>query len=412
MAQQLFQEGHEVRMHIQDKTCQDVGEGLVLKADNLSKSIEWADIIICDDIGFGKQAEELRSKGKTVWGGSEYSDKLELHRAFGQEEMRDAGLSILNCETFQSLPDGIAFLSNTPGRYVFKPHGEGQADKILTYIGQSDDGTDMRTFMEQVSRKWSKLVGEFDLQQFVSGVEIGISGFFNGSDFIDPIEVTFEHKPLMNGNIGPATGEMGTTMFWTNKHSKLYQQTIGKMVGKLQGYIGYLDINCIADKQVIYPLEFTTRFGYPTIYLLLETIQGDWGQQMYDIARGKHFEIPVSSPVAMCVVIATPPWPYTSREVFEKYAKGTLINVEGAVENRLPLGIWPVEVKCTDGELMVAGDSGYNLIATGSGMNMEDAKRMAYHRVEKVKIPNMMYRTDIGFSWEEDLARLRQWGWM
>jgi phosphoribosylamine--glycine ligase len=62
--------------------------------------------------------------------------------------------------------------------------------------------------------------------------------------------------------------------------------------------------------------------------------------------------------------------------------------------------------------LIVAGDSGYNLISTGSGTTLEDAKRMAYHRVDKVKIPNMMYRTDIGFAWEEDLAKLRQWGWM
>jgi phosphoribosylamine--glycine ligase len=412
MAQRFLLEGHDVRMHITDKACQDVGDGLVPKAESLTKSIDWADFIICDDIGFGKQAEELRAKGKVVWGGSEYSDRLETDRTFGQEEMREAGLCILSCETFTSLPEGIAYLTNSPGRFVFKPHGEGQEDKILTYVGQSDDASDMLTFMAQVGRKWSKQVAEYELQQFASGVEIGVSGFFNGSDFIEPIEITFEHKPLMNGNIGPATGEMGTTMFWTNKHSKLYQQTIGKMVGKLQGYVGYLDINCIADKQIIYPLEFTTRFGYPTIYLLLETIEGDWGQQMYEIARGKYFELPVSSQVAMCVVIATPPWPYSSKEVYEKYSKGTLIGVEGAVENKLPQGIWPVEVKCVDGELMVAGDSGYNLITTGSGATLEDAKRMAYHRVEKVKIPNMMYRTDIGFTWDNDLARLRQWGWM
>ncbi|HET6512761.1 MAG TPA: phosphoribosylamine--glycine ligase, partial [Candidatus Kapabacteria bacterium] len=345
MGQRLLDEGHDVRIHISDNDSQDVGEGLVPKVENLDRAIERADLIVFDDTGFGEQAEKLRAKGKTVWGGSAYSDKLELDRTFGQEEMREAGLSILACETFSSLPNGIAHLTNHPGRYVFKPHGDGQNDKILTYIGQTDDGSDMLTFMEQVGRKWSKSVKEYELQQFVAGVEIGISGFFNGLDFIEPIAATFEHKPLMNGNIGPATGEMGTTMFWTNKHSKLYQQTIGKLVAKLQGYVGYLDINCIVDKQVIFPLEFTTRFGYPTLYLMLESILGDWGQRMYDIARGKFMTLEVSDPVAMCVVIATPPWPYASREAFEKYAKGTLINVEGASAHKLPQGIWPVEVK-------------------------------------------------------------------
>lgn len=412
MAQRLMTEGHTVQMFIRDPNAADVGEGVVEKVTRIGREATSADLVVADDIGFGEQLETLRKQGATIWGGSAYSDRLESDRAFGQRELRDAGMCVLASETFEEFRSAAHYIAVHPGRYVFKPDGRAQEDKILTYVGQRDDGSDMLAFIEQISRSYAKNSMTFELQQFVSGVEVGVSGFFNGHDFVEPIEVSFEHKPLMTGNIGPATGEMGTTMFWTNKKSKLYRETIGKIVTKLQGYVGYININCIADKRVIYPLEFTTRFGYPTLYLHLETITGDWGSTMLDIAQGRDVEVQTSSPVAMCIVVATPPWPYSSKEVFQRYSADTIITVEGSMEGKLPQGVWPVEVKFVHGSLMVAGDCGYNFVVTGSGESLEEAQRMAYHRLSCISIPNMMYRTDIGFSWNEDLAKLRQWGWI
>ena len=39
---------------------------------------------------------------------------------------------------------------------------------------------------------------------------MAVGAFFNGNDFIYPINVNFEHKKLFPGDIGPFTGEMGT----------------------------------------------------------------------------------------------------------------------------------------------------------------------------------------------------------
>ena len=68
----------------------------------------------------------------------------------------------------------------------------------------------------------------FQLQRRVTGVEVAVGAFFNGSRFVTPVNINFEHKKLFPGNLGPSTGEMGTTMFWTEPN-RLYLQTLEKM---------------------------------------------------------------------------------------------------------------------------------------------------------------------------------------
>jgi len=65
------------------------------------------------------------------------------------------------------------------------------------------------------------------LQRKVKGVEISVSAFFNGSEFIYPLNVTFEHKKLFPKELGVSTGEMGSSMFWV-KHSPIFDATLKK----------------------------------------------------------------------------------------------------------------------------------------------------------------------------------------
>jgi phosphoribosylamine--glycine ligase len=409
---QFQREGHDTRMWIKDPNYADVGDGMIPKVRKHEEFGHKADFVLCDDIGLAGIAAHYRNSGTVVWGGTDYSDKLELDRGFAQNEFRDAGLSVLSEQSFKNIEEAVRYVEQNPARYVFKPNGSAQEEKILTYVGRAEDGSDLLTLMRHLARSNSGAAQSFQLQKFESGVEIGISGFFNGQDFVEPIELSFEHKKLMTGDIGPATFEMGTTLLWTNKLSRLYRETIGRMVTKLRGYTGYFDINCICHDQHIYPLEATCRFGYPTLYVNMEGLRPPFGETMFRVARGEFVNFETSAQIAACVVIATPPWPYTSPEVFAAYGANSLVIVGGADGTDLPEGIYPAELQHSNGSFYTAGGTGFTCVVAAHGTSIEEVRAEAYNRVGRINIANMMYRTDIGSLWHADISRLREWCWL
>ena len=258
------------------------------KTDDWKSEVDWADVVVFDDVlGMGAMAEELRGSGKPVVGGSPYTDRLEDDRAFGQQELKAAGISIIPQENFTSFDDAMAYVQANPNRYVIKPSGEAQNIKRLLFVGEEDDGRDVIQVLEDYKRFWSDKMKEFQLQRRIMGVEVAVGAFFNGKEFVTPVCVNFEHKKLFPGDIGPSTGEMGTSMFWSEPN-RLFNATLKKMEAKLAEarYIGYIDINCIVNNNGIYPLEFTARFGYPTISIQQEGLLTPMGELLRELAEG------------------------------------------------------------------------------------------------------------------------------
>lgn len=410
IAWQVVKEGHRVKYWIEDEKEREVSEGFVQKVDDWKKHVDWADVIICDDVlGLGTIAQKLRKQGKYVIGGTSYTDRLEDDRTFGQEELKKHGIPIIPYKDFRSFDKAIRYVERHPGRYVIKPTGQKQFLKTLLFVGEEEDGKDVLQVLDDYRRAWAKKIPEFQLQKRVTGVEVAVGAFFNGKRFLYPINVNFEHKKLFPGELGPATGEMGTTMFWSGPN-KIFNQTLKKMEGKLarEGYVGYIDINCIVNGNGIYPLEFTSRFGYPTICIQQEGMNMPISEFFYDLARGKNFEIKVKSGFQIGIRIVVPPFPFQDEETFNVKSKDTVI----IFKKKPPEGVHIEDVKLVNDEWVVTGTAGVVLIVCGLGQTMKQAQAQAYRRIENIIIPNMYYRTDIGDRWVEDSDRLHNWGYL
>ncbi len=754
-AWQISKEGHGVKYFIEAPEEKEVADGFVPKTDNWRKELDWADVIVFDDVlGQGKKARKLREQGHNVIGGSPYTDMLEDDRSFGQEELKKSGIPIIPYKDFTSFDDAISFVQENPGKYVVKPSGEAQNIKRMLFVGEQDDGKDVIQVLDAYRKAWSKKIKVFQLQKRVTGVEVAVGAFFNGKEFIYPINVNFEHKKLFPGNIGPSTGEMGcyddqtevltrdgwklfrnlsyedelctlnqsnheiefhvpeaivcfghhrelitirnqtldiavtpdhnmyvsgqhdartgtgkfgfvkamdleyqsvikrtgtwqgsevsvfvlpsvavghysgrqvlyqqtgemeipmdewlsfmgiwlsegsasygkvsisqeagenaemiasmlerlpfrftrsgvefyaynkqlfsyldafgkapekkipqfikdlsprqidiflewfamgdgtqmrgfrifytssklladgiqelllktgkvgivkerlprgrlwikdhfassdrvqyevlervkkldswidrrdtkrskydgkvycatvrnhvmyvrrngkpywcgnTAMFWSEPN-KLFNSTLRRVETKLrdEGYVGYFDLNCIVNSSGIYPLEFTSRFGYPTISIQQEGMITPISDFLYDLSRGTKTKLKVKSGFQVGVRVVVPPFPFRDRKTFEAQSKDSVVTFKKPNTE----GIHIEDVKLVNGEWVITGAAGVALIACGTGQTMRQAQSQAYNRINNIIIPHMYYRKDIGDRWFDDSDRLHSWGYL
>jgi phosphoribosylamine--glycine ligase len=207
-------------------------------------------------------------------------------------------------------------------------------------------------------------------------------------------------KPYWCGN---------TSIYWA-RSNPIFESTLLRTKEKLAAskYVGYIDINCIANSKGIWPLEWTGRFGYPTISIQMEGITSEWGPFLADIATGKDTQLRTKKGYQVGVVVCIPPWPFEDEKAFRKYSEGATILFRRQSRDGVHIG----EVKQENGDWHIAGRSGYALVVTGSGATMPDAIREAYANVKNVMIPNMFYRNDIGQRWTRDSDMLLSWGYL
>jgi len=408
IAWQIVKEGHEAKYFIEDKGERDIADGFVPKTTDWEKDKDWADIIVFDDVlGFGKEAEKLRKEGRTVIGGSEYTDRLEDDRSFGQEELKKCKINILPFRDFNKFDDAIKYVREFPNEYVIKPCGEAANIKRLLFVGMEKDGSDVVRVLQSYKRVWSDVIKVFQLQRKVAGVEVAVGAFFNGKKFIRPININFEHKKLFPGNIGPATGEMGTSMFWAETN-KLFESTLLKLEGRLaeERYTGYIDLNCIVNGNGIYPLEFTSRFGYPTISIQQEAMVTPIGEFLAGLARGENVDLKVKKGFQVGVRVVVPPYPFRDKKTFSSYSKRATVVFKKSDNLE---GVHIEDLKIIKGEWVVTGNAGVALIVVGTGLTMKEAQRQVYARIQNILIPNMYYRKDIGDRWFEEGDKLMMW---
>lgn len=411
----LQDEGHTVKVAISQPEARGTLAGMVEQVDDWRAEIDRIraagsdGVILFESVseGFGAIQDALRADGLQVIGGSAFGDRLENDRAFAQTMLAEHGFPRGHVHEFTDASKAEAFIAAHPKRYVLKFSGPDFASSD-NYVGQLADGRDVRAML----RRRSTMAGAFILMDFIEGIEMGIGAYFDGTHFIQPACLDWEHKRFFAGDMGELTGEMGTVATF-DRSAVFFEKTLGRIEPFLKGHnhVGYINLNTIVNDEGIWPLEFTCRFGYPGFAVLSPLQQTSWSDLFRMMLRHSPPAFVTQPGFSVGVLLTTPPFPYTRKQVPEPIGLPILFDDPLDEDDRRNLHFG--EAGLAEGELVTSGLYGWTMVVTGCGSTIEAARQAAYARVRRVHIPNARYRLDIGAKLlVQDLERVERMGYI
>ncbi len=381
-------------------------------------SMKWARdglIFITGNCKFMRELDRFRDIGFKIFGPTYKSAQLEIERGVGMETLKQAGIDVPHYETFDSLESACKFARKSDKPYVFKPLGSAD-DKSLTFV--SNDPAEMVGWIERQIRRGLNIKGQCMLQEKIDMCcEIGVAGWFGPQGFLTgKYQLSWEHKKLMNDEVGPQTGETVSLCKYVESDRLITEMLLPMEKYLLKaGHTGDLCVGLGIDKKgKAWPFEFTARAGWPAFFVQVASHKGDPVKWMIDLLNGED-TLKVKDDVAIGVVMAQPKCPYNVSKPAD--VEGNPIS---GLDEDLDDAYHPIGVMMGKGPKMDDGNvtdgyvpqttGEYVLCVTGLGKTISDAKEKVYKSVGKIHFADAIYRTDGGDKVTKVLPKLHEFG--
>ena len=126
----------------------------------------------------------------------------------------------------------------------------------------------------------------------------------------------------------------------------------------------------------MWPLEFTSRFGYPG-YCICEALHDEpWDAIFRKMLGAGERTIHTRPGFAAGVVLTVPPFPHGHG--YDELSRGLPICLDPGMTYAERRALHLGEVALEDGQLVTSGQIGYVGVATGTGASVGEAREAAY----------------------------------
>jgi len=333
----------------------------------------------------------------------------EKDRCFSARLAEACGMKVPQAWSCKTKQEAIERIEQQQGKVVLKGDEQyrGNSD-FRTVVPQTPD--DLIYFLEGTSSFDRQ--GSILLLEKIEGIEVGFGAWFNGQEFLPPYYVDFEHKVACNANrSGVLTGEVGTLLFHDFDLTLKAWKVMTRFAGALreQGtFHGLLDVNCILTPSGdLYFLEFTSRFGKPTLELVLSQVAGDVGDMLYNVASGSSSPLPLLTDFVCGVCAFTYGMPLAdSSDVFP------MPLVHGIEQAHAHADVRMLDVTIQHKDKVRAHWNSRSLVVNGCGASADLARQRAYDGIKHINYWGMTYRDDVSESWDRDRYGLLEHGYI
>ena len=201
--------------------------------------------------------------------------------------------------------------------------------------------------------------------------------WFDGKRFLSTCYSGYAHKRLFPGEIGPVVACSGATLSQDPSARCNFTQGLSRSLQAAR-YVGPV----LAHEGII------SSYMYPGVTeCMLTGLQQPVGNFFDHLIRG-NAKIRKTSDWFVTVHISIPPYPHRTPKAKE-------IPLRGSSFDKGLKYMWLEDAKW-DGELVCAGTSGSIGYVSAHGRCKAEAMRRAYRCIERMDIPELQYRSDIG----------------
>jgi len=337
--------------------------------------------------------DEFKNRGLTVFGPDKAAAQIEGSKIFSKNLMKKYNIPTADYKVFEDPKDAISYIDTAPMPIVVKADGLAAGKGVIIAPDRSTAKEAIKTMM--IDKAFGKSGSRIVLEEYLEGPEVTVLAFCDGKRAV-PMVSSRDHKRVFDNNKGPNTGGMGAVSpapAYTPEIAEIVerdiiQRTIDAMASEGAPFQGVLYTGLMITKNGPKVLEYNCRFGDPEAQVVIPRLKTDLVEVMQAVIDGDltNAKIEWKSEVAVCVVIASGGYP-------GHYETGKIISGLDDAEKNGSI-VFHAGTAEKDGKIITVG--GRVLGVTALGKDVDEARKLAYESVSKIRFEGMHYRKDIG----------------
>ena len=331
-------------------------------------------------------------EGLKIFGPNKQCAQLEGSKAFAKDFMERHQIPTARYREYTDLREAKNALGIYGYPMVIKADGLAAGKGVVIAQDEKEAAEALEQMMAE--KKFGTAGDKVVIEEFLQGIETSILCFVDGKSIV-PMVSAQDYKRIYDEDQGPNTGGMGTYspsyIYEEKLEAAVAEKILAPVIRGLKAdgldFKGVLFIGLMITEEGPRVLEFNTRFGDPETQVILTRLETDLVDILESILEERlaDQEIRWSDRKTVCVVMAAGGYP-------ESYEKGRII--QGLMEQNEETVVFHAGTKRVGEDILTNG--GRVLGVTAWGDTVEEARRKAYQRVEKISFENMQYRKDIG----------------
>lgn len=338
-------------------------------------------------------ADELRARGRAVFGPSRSAARIEGSKAWAKDLCERYAIPAARSRAVRSVSEGMDALDGFGPPYVVKADGLAAGKGVVITADRRKAIRALeRCLVEEVFGEAGSIVV---VEEHLSGREVSAFALTDGSAVV-PLGMAQDYKRAYDDDAGPNTGGMGAYSPVpsvdpdTAKRidAEVLERTIGALAAEGTPFVGVLYAGLMLTEAGPRVLEFNGRFGDPETQVLMPRLLSEPAEVFLGCARGdvRAQDLVAGAAACVTVVLASAGYPGTYETGFE------ISGLEAAsrVDDAIVFHSGTVE---QEGRVVTAG--GRVLSISGIGSSIAEARDRAYEATSRVSFEGMHQRTDI-----------------